>query len=118
MVVFVRYGTSDRPSQSGIAGYDRNVVSDYSLIPFLRGIERVRPRAKFQIFSKVGQAFGFLVANAYVVEKDTGKAFFLSATIFANPDGTMNDDKYAWDTIAFPVLADVGEAFARHAFGS
>ena len=115
---YLRQTLGTLPSQSGIAGYDRNVVADYSLIPFLRGIERVRSRGKFQIFSKVGQAFGFLVANAYVVEKDTNKAFFLAATIFANPDGTMNDDKYAWDTIAFPVLADVGEAFARHAFGS
>ncbi len=115
---YLRQTLGTLPSQSGIAGYDRNVVADYTLIPFLRGIERVRPRAKFQIFSKVGQAFGFLVANAYVVEKDTGRAFFLTATIYANPDGTMNDDKYAWDTIAFPVLADVGEVFARHAFGS
>ena len=28
----------------------------------------------------------------------------------------MNDDKYAYDTISFPALADVGEAFYRHAF--
>jgi hypothetical protein len=28
-----------------------------------------------QIFSKVGQAFGFLIANAYVVDKDTGRVY-------------------------------------------
>jgi hypothetical protein len=41
---------------------------------------------------------------------------FAIATVYANPDGTMNDDVYAYDTIAFPVLADVAEAFAKHAF--
>jgi hypothetical protein len=104
------------PSESGLAGYDRNVVADYQLDPLLRGIERVRPRGKFKVYSKVGQAFGFLISNAYVVEVETGRAFFLAAAIFANPDEVMNDDLYAYDTIAFPVLADVGEVFTRHAF--
>jgi len=103
------------PSASGIAGFDRNVVADHMLVPFLRGLERVRPRGRFEIYSKVGQAYGFLVANAYVVDKDTKKAFFLIATIYANPNEVLNDDLYAYDTVAFPVLADVGEVFLRHA---
>ena len=82
------------------------------------GIERVRRRGQFQIFSKVGQAYGFLIANAYVVDKVSGKSFFLVATIYANPDETMNDDHYGYDTVSFPALADVGEVFCRHAFGS
>jgi len=112
----VRQALGTLPSESGLAGYDRNVVADYTLIPFLRGIERVRARGKFQIFSKVGQAYGFLIGNAYIVDKETGKAFFLTAAIYANPDEVMNDDLYAYDTISFPALADVGEAFSRHAF--
>jgi hypothetical protein len=115
-LAYLQQALGTLPSESGLAGFDRNVVADYQLIPFLRGIERVRARGHFQIFSKVGQAFGFLIANAYVVDKDTGRSFFLTAAVFANPDGTMNDDQYAYDTIAFPALADVGEAFCRHAF--
>jgi hypothetical protein len=38
--------------------------------------------------------------------------------VFANPDGTMNDDRYAYDTISFPALADVAEAIYRHALAS
>lgn len=104
------------PSESGLAGYDRNVVADYQLNPLLRGIERVRARGKLKVYSKAGQAFGFLIANAYVVELETNRAFFVTAAIYANPDEVMNDDLYAYDTIAFPALADVGEAFTRHAF--
>jgi hypothetical protein len=114
-LTYVRQALGTFPSESGLAGYDRNVVADYQLSPFLRGIERVKSRGHFKIYSKVGQAYGFLIGNAYVVDKDTGRAFFLSAAIYANPDETMNDDKYAYDTIAFPALADVGEVFFRYA---
>lgn len=114
-LAYLRQALGTLPSESGLAGFDRNVVADYTLIPFLRGIERVRPRGRFQIFSKVGQAFGFLIANAYVVDEDTGRAFFLIASVYANPDETMNDDDYAYDSVAFPALADLGEQVARHA---
>jgi hypothetical protein len=115
-LAYLRHTLGTLPSESGLAGYDRNIVADYQLSPFLRGIERVRARGHFEIFSKVGQAFGFLIANAYVVDKDTGRSFFLTAAVYANPDETMNDDTYAYDSISFPALADVGEAFCRHAF--
>jgi hypothetical protein len=113
----LRQALGTLPSASGLAGYDRNVVADYQFVPFLRGLERVRSRERIQIFSKVGQAYGFLVANAYIVDRESGRSFFLATSVYANPDEVMNDDKYAYETIAFPVLADVGEVFARHAFG-
>lgn len=116
-LAYLRQTLGTLPSESGLAGFERNVVADYQLIPFLRGIERVRPRGKFEIHSKVGQAFGFLIGNAYIVDKDTGRAFFLVAAIYANKDEVLNDDEYDYDDVAFPALADVAEAFCRHAFG-
>lgn len=115
-LAYLRQALGTLPSASGLAGYERNVVADYQLIPFLRGLERVKSRAKFQIFTKVGQAYGFLIANAYVVDKETGRSFFLVAAIYANPDEVMNSDNYGYDQTSFPALADVGEVFARHAF--
>jgi hypothetical protein len=114
-LAYLRQTLGTLPSVSGLAGFERNVVADYQLVPFLRGIERVRARGRFEIYSKVGQAYGFLVGNAYVVDKDTGRAFFLTAAVYANPNETMNDDNYAYDSISFPALADVGEVFMRHA---
>jgi hypothetical protein len=115
-VAYLRETLGTLPSESGLAGYDRNIVADYPLSPFLRGIERVRSRGQFQIFQKVGQAYGFLIHNAYIVDKASGKSFFLTAAIYANSDGVLNDDLYNYDTVAFPALADVGEAFTRDAF--
>lgn len=115
-LAYLRQTLGTLPSASGLAGFERNVVADYQLIPFLRGLERVKSRSKLQIFTKVGQAYGFLIANAYVVDKDSGRSFFLVAAIYANPDEVMNDDNYGYDQTSFPALADVGEVFARHAF--
>ncbi|MBS2020231.1 MAG: serine hydrolase [Deltaproteobacteria bacterium] len=115
-LAYLKQALGTLPSASGLAGFDRNIVADYQLVPFLRGFERVKPRAKLQIFTKVGQAYGFLIANAYVVDKDTGRSFFLTAAIYANPDEVMNDDNYGYDQTSFPALADVGEVFCRHAF--
>jgi hypothetical protein len=115
-LAYLREALGTLPSASGLAGFDRNVVADYQLSPFLRGIERVRTRGQFEIFSKVGQAYGFLIANAYVVDKATGRSFFLIAAVYANPDETMNNDTYGYDAVSFPALADVAEAFCRHAF--
>lgn len=115
-IAYLRQALGTLPSESGLAGYDRNTLADYPLSPFLRGIERVRERGKFQIFQKVGQAYGFLIHNAYIVDKATNKAFFLTAAIYANDDGVINDDIYGYDQTGFPALADVGEAFTRDAF--
>jgi hypothetical protein len=116
-LAYVKEALGTLPSQSGLPGYDRNVVADYRLDPFLRGLERVRARGKFEVYAKVGQAYGFLTTNAYVVDKATGKAFFLVATVYANPNEIINDDLYAYDDVAFPALADVAEAVAREAWG-
>jgi hypothetical protein len=116
-VAYLRHTLGTLPSASGLAGFDRNVVADYQLVPYLRGIERVKKRGHFEIYSKVGQAYGFLIANAYVVDKDTGRAFFLTASVYANPDETMNSDTYAYAAVSFPALADVAEVFCRHALG-
>ena len=112
---YVRQALGTLPSESGLAGFARNVVADYNYVPFLRGVERVRARGKFRIHTKVGQAYGFLVCNAYVVDLETRRSFFLVASIYANPDDTLNDDVYAYDTVALPVMADVAEVVTRHA---
>jgi hypothetical protein len=115
-MAYLREALGTLPSGSGLAGFARNVVADYQYVPFLRGIERVRARGRFQIFTKVGQAFGFLVANAYVVDVETKRSFFLIASVYANPDETLNDDAYAYESISAPALADLAEAACREAF--
>ncbi|XP_024528841.1 uncharacterized protein LOC112345750 [Selaginella moellendorffii] len=79
---------------------------------FLPGLCRVRNKGALRIYNKVGQAFGFTTENAYVVDVETGRSFFLAATIYTNANGVVNDDRYEYG-IAETVMADLAEEIAR-----
>ncbi len=61
-----------------------------------------------RIFNKIGQAYGFLIENAYVVDFDEKLEFMVSAVINCNTDGIYNDNIYAYDTIGFPFFRNLG----------
>jgi hypothetical protein len=61
-----------------------------------------------RIFNKVGDAYGFLTDNAYVIDFKNGVEFMLSATVYVNEDQIFNDDRYEYDTIGFPFLGNLG----------
>lgn len=84
--------------------------------PLLPGVERVRARRNLTIASKSGRAFGFVVDNAYVVDRKSGRSFFLTVALYANANGRLNDDHYEYGSFAYPVIADVGEVAARSVF--
>jgi Beta-lactamase enzyme family len=62
-----------------------------------------------RIFNKVGDAYGFLLDNAYIVDFDKKIEFMLTAVIYCNSDGIFNDDKYDYETIGFPFMAQLGK---------
>ncbi|MGI4760796.1 MAG: serine hydrolase [Janthinobacterium lividum] len=61
-----------------------------------------------RIYNKIGQAYGFLIDNAYVVDAAQGVEFLLAAVLYVNADGVLNDDKYDYDTVGLPFLRDLG----------
>lgn len=79
----------------------------------LTGIERVLPSERLRLANKVGRAYGFSVENAYVEDRATGRAFFVTAVLFTNADGVMNDGVYEYASIADPFLTELGAELAR-----
>lgn len=83
----------------------------------LPGVRRVfpsaRPGERVEITGKVGRAYGFSVENAYLWNPANGKGVFLTAALYTNADGVLNDDEYEYEEVADPVLADLGELVAR-----
>lgn len=65
--------------------------------------------ASFRIFNKVGDAYGFLTDVAYVVDFEKNIEFMLSATIYCNADGIINDDHYDYDTVGLPFMQHLGQ---------
>jgi hypothetical protein len=61
-----------------------------------------------RIFNKVGLAYGFTSDCAYIVDYKNKVEFFLSAVIYTNKDGILNDGKYEYTSIGLPFVAQVG----------
>ena len=104
---------SEYPRQSANPVYDPSEYPDDYVKYLLPGLERVLAKERLRIYNKIGQAYGFTTENAWVVDGATGRSFFLAATLYTNRDGVLNDDRYEYQEIALPFLADLGEAAAR-----
>jgi Beta-lactamase enzyme family len=105
------------PRESPNPTYSADIFPDDVAKFLLAGVRRVfpssRPGERIEITGKIGQAFGFTVENSYVHNPANGRAVFVSAVIYTNDDGVLNDDRYEYDTIARPFMADLGELVAR-----
>jgi hypothetical protein len=104
---------SQYPRESTNPVYDPEEYPDTYVKDLLVGLERVIPKERLRIYNKTGQAYGFSTENAWVVDTETGRGFFLAATLYTNKDGILNDDEYEYEEIALPFMADLGEAVAR-----
>jgi hypothetical protein len=78
------------------------------------GAEKVNAEPDIRIFNKVGDAYGFLIDGAYIVDFKNNIEFFLSAVIYCNSDGIFNDDKYDYDLIGFPFMKNLGKIIYQH----
>jgi hypothetical protein len=62
----------------------------------------------------VGDAYGFLLDNAYVVDFDKKVEFIVTAVLLCNEDEIFNDEKYDYDTIGFPFYKNLGEVIYEY----
>jgi len=76
----------------------------------LFGGERGDLPKNIRIFNKTGDAYGQMLDVAYVVDYEKGVEFFLSAVIYCNSDGILNDDQYDYKNIGLPFMKNLGQA--------
>ena len=65
--------------------------------------------SNIKIFNKVGDAYGFLLDIAYVMDPEKKIEFMLSAVIYCNSDGILNDSKYDYDSVGYPFYKNLGQ---------
>ena len=80
---------------------------------FFRGINRKLPE-NVRVFNKVGWAYGFMTDVSYVVDFRNKVEFMLSATIYVNSDGILNDNRYDYDSIGYPFLYELGQTIYNY----
>jgi len=67
-----------------------------------------------KIYNKVGYAYGTLTDCAYIVDQINGLDFMVTATILVNSDGIFNDDRYDYDGVGIPFLAQLGRELLHY----
>lgn len=110
---FLLEAMAELPRESTDPLYDPEKYPDDYVKFLLPGLARVVPAEGLRITNKVGLAYGFTIENAHVVDQASGREFFLAAVLYTNPDGVVNDGVYAYDEVAFPFWANLGEVVAR-----
>ncbi len=74
---------------------------------FMYGAGKERIPDHIRIFNKVGDAYGYLIDNAYIVDFKNDIEFMLSAVINVNTDEIYNDGKYEYETIGYPFFKNL-----------
>lgn len=90
------------------AGFDAVEYYDGYCKFFMFGDTKENIPSNIKIYNKVGNAYGTMIDCAYIVDEVNKVEFMLSATIIANKNGIFNDNKYEYDSISLPFLAELG----------
>jgi hypothetical protein len=92
-----------------VAGFDETTYPDAWGKFLVHGDQKTRFPDGLQITNKIGQAYGFLTDSAWIRDAADHQCV-LTATVYVNADGVLNDDQYEYDQIGFPCLATLGRA--------
>lgn len=99
---------SELPSESKHPKYDTTEFFDsYTKFFFFKAGKEKIPQY-IRSFNKPGWSYGFLTDVAYIVDFKNNVEFMLSAVIYVNKDGVLNDDKYEYEETGYPFFKEVG----------
>ena len=105
---------SELPSESKFPHYDTTEFFDSYTKFFIFKADRLKPPSNIRVFNKTGWSYGYLTDVAYIVDFKNKVEFMLSAVIYTNSDGVLNDNKYEYDTIGYPFFKQIGTIIYYH----
>ena len=104
---------SQYPSETDYPKYDTGLYYDSYVKFFFKSGSHQIPN-HIRVFNKVGWAYGCLTDVSYVVDFKNKVEFMLTATIYVNSDGVMNDNKYDYDSIGYPFMYKLGQCIYNY----
>ena len=111
--LFLLQYLSQYPSETNYPKYDTAHFYDSYVKFFFQDSTHAMPK-NIRVFNKVGWAYGFLTDVSYVLDTKHNIDYMLSATVYVNSDGVVNDSKYDEETVGFPFLKQIGNAFYQY----
>lgn len=102
------------PTESSYPTYDSSEYYPAYAKFIMLGSEKGPIPSNIKIFSKAGDAYGFLLDNTYIIDTDAKVEFMLSAVIYVNADGILNDNTYDYRTIGLPFMKNLGNTIYQY----
>lgn len=111
---FLHQYLSQFPRETNYPNYDAQQYYDsYVKFFFMDSLHHQLP-PDVRVFNKVGWAYGFLTDASYVVDFKNKVEYMLTATLYTNSDGILNDDKYEYETVGHPFLYQLGQTIYQY----
>ena len=102
------------PNESNYPTYDSSAYYPAYAKFIMLGSERGTIPSNIKIFSKAGDAYGFLLDNTYIIDMEAKVEFMLSAVIYVNADGILNDNTYDYRSIGLPFMKNLGNTIYQY----
>lgn len=111
---FLHQYLSQFPRETNYPKYEAKQYYDsYVKFFFMDSLHHQLP-PNVRVFNKVGWAYGFLTDASYVVDFKHKVEYMLTATLYTNSDGILNDDKYEYESVGHPFLYQLGQTIYQH----
>jgi len=104
---FLRRYMSMTPPESDYPKYDTSFHDTFVKFIFY-GAAKGTADPTIRSFNKPGDAYGFLIDAAYIADFKNNIEFMVSAVIYCNSDGILNDDHYDYETVGLPFMRNLG----------
>lgn len=102
------------PTESSYPTYDSSEYYPAYAKFIMLGSEKGPIPSNLKIFSKAGDAYGFLLDNTYIIDTAAKVEFMLSAVIYVNADGILNDNTYDYRNIGLPFMKNLGNTIYQY----
>lgn len=107
---FLRYYLHQTPHGSGHSLYKPTRYFDaYKKYLYYGRNSKAAVEGGLHIYNIVGMSHGYLADVAYFADSTYHTEFSLSAVLYVNKDGTINDGKYEYESVGLPFLAALGQ---------
>jgi hypothetical protein len=108
-IAFLRTCLSALPREGGPPAFDPAAYPDtYCKFLYFGADPKETIPPYLKVYNKVGDAYGHLLDVACFEDRLHGVEFLLSAVVYVNSDGVLNDDRYDYDSLGLPLLAEIG----------
>lgn len=107
---FLRRYLHSAPHESGFTAYqDTRYFNAYKKYLYYGRNPDAQADPNLRLYNVVGMSHGFLADVAYFADQANQSEFMLSAVLYLNADGIINDGIYEYDSIGLPFLSKLGQ---------